>query len=713
MAREIFIVQNVSTNKLEIADFGIKLNPGQTIDLGNFDDVYLSDEVEQHILSNDLVRLIDGSIASDEDLYKSTVVNQVGPVSFADFYIPADQPLSGTIGTYTDIQWNTTREIEDDYALDAAGYEVEFTKDGKYIVFLRVGIKQTANNGRSDEIHDLQIDTGGGFSTIPGTTGHIYSRQTTNGFGDSTIACVLDVSAGTKIKARGALNVGNGQLSFEANACSLTISNIKGQPGTSGLNGKDGTNGADSSINILVNNVLQSSGNASFINFSGYNIDSSVTGEITNIDFAFQNLNTLGLRRTTDFSVTTGWTDVQYDTVDVSSGGAISWNNTNPERITFNEDGVYCVSYISTVTNTTTNTNTYTQFVLNGGTQVPGSYQQINNYQGDTHSLFSFFLVNANEGDYVNPQSYRDQTSSTLLADTVTTVFRLEGVKGDSGADGTDGIDGIDGKDGSIGPQGPAGPSGAGSSVVVSKDGTGLFTVTELNFQNDIQLSQDGSVADISVTLPIIPDVSIQLQSEGSDLGDISTINFSGKYVNTQNNSNIGDISIDIPEVSIGIIDNGTDVGKFKQIDFTGNIVSSSEQSPNDIAEVAINQIYGSEFHLVQDLASSTSTSTAPVIKGELVTTSLPSGNYKLMVGWVWRHSSANNDAIFDVTQNGTALGTRSEINIESKDVNTYRPEYRVFYLNLSGIQTFNFRYWNEGGNTTVSDVTLELIRVS
>jgi len=68
----------------------------------------------------------------------------------------------------------------------------------------------------------------------------------------------------------------------------------------------------------------------------------------------------------------------------------------------------------------------------------------------------------------------------------------------------------------------------------------------------------------------------------------------------------------------------------------------------------------------------------------------------------------------FRLYQDASPLGT-TDINIEPKDSTSYYPIIMTHFLNLSGVQTFTFRYSAESNGTTIyiSDATLELIRVS
>ena len=203
MAREIFIVQNVSTNDIEIKEFGLILPTDVSIDLSNFDQAYLSEEVDNYLSSGNLERIINGNSVPYSEAYVSSVQNIVGPVSFADFYNSTQQALSTTTGTYTDIQWDGTRVYEtNDYTLLPGNTELQFDKDGKYLVIMRITVNQISGNSRTDEKHDIQIDIGGGYTTIPGTLGYIYSRNIAEGRGGDTVVAVIDVSAGTTIKDR-------------------------------------------------------------------------------------------------------------------------------------------------------------------------------------------------------------------------------------------------------------------------------------------------------------------------------------------------------------------------------------------------------------------------------------------------------------------------------------------------------------------------------
>lgn len=152
--------------------------------------------------------------------------------------------------------------------------------------------------------------------------------------------------------------------------------------------------------------------------------------------------------------------------------------------------------------------------------------------------------------------------------------------------------------------------------------------------------------------------------------------------------------------------------------DVSANIGSNTQNALIDVSNgnqvVTAGGHYGQEWQLAEDLTTSSTTSNSPQTKLTLTTTNLPAGKYKIDVGWLGTKSNANNDMIFDVTLNGTPQGTRSTMNIEAKDGTSIYPWRRVFYLDLSGVNTIALRFWREStGTTTISDATIELMRVS
>ena len=648
------IVTDVLNDKIDIVTYGdgylLESSLGYGIKYDNLVSKYVVDASEFAT-----VTLLDYEI--------SEVKKDIAPVSFIDLCTDANQSLTTS---FTDILWQVERTKDDaDYTHSANSAEVIFKTDGRYLVFLKTTCFQTSNT-RSEQRQILQLDDGTGYVDLLGTLGYNYSRTAVADSDSATSIILVDVSAGFKLKGQAMINAGSATLSLMAGASSLSITNMLGNKGIDGTDGSIGTNGVDASLAIKVNNVLQSQGQSAILNFTGYNIDSSFNAGVTNIDFSFGDLSSLGVNRSTSQTITTAWTNIVFDTTDIQKGTAVNLDGTNKDRIYFNENGTYLIDLTPIVTNTGSTTRISTQALMNGTTLILGSDHNILNYQNEDHGLQTSFIVDASSGQYMVFQLMRDQTNGTLQPGCNATVVRLNGPKGSDGVDGTDGTDGVDG---SNGIQGPPGPAGAGSSIILEKDSANAFTVNTLNFTGGVTLTQNSSTGNINVTTP------------------------------------------DTVDVSIGLLDEGTSIGKYKNLDFAGNIVTASEKDTNT-GLVTINQVFGSELQYAEVDTESSTTSTTPVDKLTLTTSNLPLGRYRATVRWMWRHQSASSDGRFDMTLGGTPLGVNSTSSMEPKDINAWHPATRSHYRSLSGVNTFVFRYWSESSTTRVSDVSIELIRV-
>ena len=72
---EVFVIQNISTNNVELIDFGLIIPPNYTIDLGNFDESLLSNQLNNYLVSGAIVRLINNvSVAYNQAFTTETQV---------------------------------------------------------------------------------------------------------------------------------------------------------------------------------------------------------------------------------------------------------------------------------------------------------------------------------------------------------------------------------------------------------------------------------------------------------------------------------------------------------------------------------------------------------------------------------------------------------------------------------------------------------------
>lgn len=97
MNREVFVIKNNTASDLEIKTFGIIVSSGQTIDLGNFDNAVLSDEIYALIQNGDLTRVINGNVVDMDSAYYQSIE----PYTLLYNNIVT---VSKTGGTYIDIQ---------------------------------------------------------------------------------------------------------------------------------------------------------------------------------------------------------------------------------------------------------------------------------------------------------------------------------------------------------------------------------------------------------------------------------------------------------------------------------------------------------------------------------------------------------------------------------------------------------------------------------
>lgn len=129
---------------------------------------------------------------------------------------------------------------------------------------------------------------------------------------------------------------------------------------------------------------------------------------------------------------------------------------------------------------------------------------------------------------------------------------------------------------------------------------------------------------------------------------------------------------------------------------------------------VTAGNYYGQEYQLASDTTLTSTNSTTPQTKVSMTTTNLPAGTYRITVHWIWNRLGNNQTARFDLTLNGTPQGTTSTLTMRPTNTADWYTESRNYFANLSGVNTITFRYWGSavGNSTSVSDATIELIRV-
>jgi len=166
-------------------------------------------------------------------------------------------------------------------------------------------------------------------------------------------------------------------------------------------------------------------------------------------------------QRTTEYTLTTSFADVDLDTTDVETDAAVLDHNpgVNPARISVHEDGVYFLQYAATVHCTAAGTFSL-RLRKNGDTTLPASETAVDLTAGLDENLFGSVFSILSDGDYVTVQAQRSDGSADGYL-RVPVVFGAELLQGPTGAQGRTGLQGEQGIQGFQGTNpGPTGPQG-------------------------------------------------------------------------------------------------------------------------------------------------------------------------------------------------------------------------------------------------------------
>jgi hypothetical protein len=153
-------------------------------------------------------------------------------------------------------------------------------------------------------------------------------------------------------------------------------------------------------------------------------------------------LSVLQIRNTSTLILETTWTDISFDTVDISVGSdTIEADSSNSDRVLIKSSGIYSFSVNTTVTTTNQTKSVYYRLRVNDVTVVDSSLFNVRLYPNETHEISREVLVNLTAGDYVSLQMYVDSTygSTTVEANHMLSVRSLNALKGDQGEPGPSG----------------------------------------------------------------------------------------------------------------------------------------------------------------------------------------------------------------------------------------------------------------------------------
>jgi len=145
-------------------------------------------------------------------------------------------------GTWADVPVATERKKTSAFTHSGTSpEEVEIATAGTYVVIGRVSTEQTAINSRSEAEMQLVLDTGSGYTALPGSLAKMYSRQITQGAATGMAVAVIDFAVGHKIKLQARRASGTGTLATLDEGSSLVLFSTQGPQGVKGDTGSGST----------------------------------------------------------------------------------------------------------------------------------------------------------------------------------------------------------------------------------------------------------------------------------------------------------------------------------------------------------------------------------------------------------------------------------------------------------------------------------------
>ena len=114
-------------------------------------------------------------------------------------------------------------------------------KDTKVLVSFYVSTINSSNGSRSSSQAWLEVDTGSGWTEVPGTRINLYNRNNNEGRATGSGDLVYDVSSGDVFRVRAERAGGGDSISTIADGSGIVFSELSSQPGPRGPKGEPGT----------------------------------------------------------------------------------------------------------------------------------------------------------------------------------------------------------------------------------------------------------------------------------------------------------------------------------------------------------------------------------------------------------------------------------------------------------------------------------------
>jgi hypothetical protein len=226
----------------------------------------------------------------------------------------------------------------------------------------------------------------------------------------------------------------------------------------------------------------------------------STSGNLEYVDLPLKTDSpVLQIRRTTTITLPTSWTDLNFDTVDLENEPTIlERDDTNTDRVLIKSTGIYSVVFYCNIDD-----EMEYRLRVNDSTVVPGSERSYGN-PDDSVDIIGLFangvLVSLTAGDYITAQVQANSTAENIFAGATLLVTKQEGI------------------------QGQKGDAGSGASINVEENGSFFGTFSDLNFEGNVELTDDGG-GQVTFSFPDTAlNNTVYVAKNGNDTSGIGTV---------------------------------------------------------------------------------------------------------------------------------------------------------------------------------------------
>ena len=145
-----------------------------------------------------------------------------------DAYKSSSSTISSGDSSWNDVEFNAEGKKTSGFTHSTTvdPEEITIDNDGTYRLTCDITTKVNSGTSRTQMSIRLMLDSGSGFSEIPGTVGMIYNRTLGAGGSSATVCRIIDFSSGDKIKAQVRRESGSSDIDILANGCRLTMERL-------------------------------------------------------------------------------------------------------------------------------------------------------------------------------------------------------------------------------------------------------------------------------------------------------------------------------------------------------------------------------------------------------------------------------------------------------------------------------------------------------